>query len=334
MLKVITFLALIFITLNANKQITHTEPYYFSQWYIHYDKSFYIKNKIDKNAGIHGEEQLNNYTGKGIKIAIIDDDLDIYHQDLEGIVVKTYGINKEDKLKSNHGTAVTGIIAAQINNKGIRGIAPDAEILFIKHNTKLSPKEEVLLFKKAAEWGADIINCSWISYEVSKKAKAKIIDLTKTGRNKKGIIIVFSSGNGNQNNFLNESSIPNVISVGATNKYNKRAWYSNYGKNLDIMAPGGNYIGLPALDGFTHKYISYKKPNTFTGTSASAAIVSGIVALMLEKNPNLTQKEVENILKQTSDKIGNKTYINGRNNYYGYGKINVDKLMKRVTQCK
>jgi hypothetical protein len=40
------------------------------------------------------------------------------------------------------------------------------------------------------------------------------------------------------------------------------------------------------------------------------------------------------MLKQTSDKIGNKIYMNGRNNYYGYGKVNVDKLMKRVTQCK
>jgi len=64
----------------------------------------------------------------------------------------------------------------------------------------------------------------------------------------------------------------------------------------------------------------------FVGTSASAPIVSGIVALMLEKDPNLTRAEIEDILKKSADKIGNIVYVNGRNDYYGYGKVNATKI--------
>lgn len=313
------------------------EPYFTSQWYINYDKSFYAKNSINKDASIHVGNYLNKYTGKGVKIAVIGDDLDTSHEDLQDAIIKTYGIKNSKKphhLLSNHGTAVTGIIAARVNHKGIRGIAPDAKIIFLKHKMQMSAKETIKLFEKAAKSGADIINCSWISFEVKKEVRKEIAYLSKHGRNGKGIVIVFSVGNGNQPNILNESSIPEVIAVGATNKYNKRAWYSNFGKNLDVMAPGGNYIGLATLNGINHKYLTYKKPNTFTGTSAAAAVVSGVVALMLQANHDLTRKEIENILKQTADKRGKFAYINGRNDMYGYGKINLQKIMKEVENAR
>jgi subtilisin family serine protease len=85
---------------------------------------------------------------------------------------------------------------------------------------------------------------------------------------------------------------------------------------------------LPTLNGISHKYLGINRPNTFTGTSAAAAVVSGVIALMLEKNPNLTEDDIENILKSTADKIGKYPYKHGRNNYYGYGKINLQKIMQ------
>lgn len=321
-------LTLLLVTLSNAK-----EPDFSSQWYINYNKSFYTQNGIDKDASIHVGDVLDKYSGKGVKIAVIGDDLDTSHEDLKDAIIKTYGIKNSKKphyLVSNHGTAVTGIIAARVNHKGIRGIAPDAKIIFLKHKTQMSAKETIALFNKAAAFGADIINCSWVSFEVKKEVRKKIADLAKNGRDGKGIVIVFSVGNGNQPNILNESSVPEVIAVGATNKYNKRAWYSNFGKSLDVMAPGGNYIGLPTLNGINHKYLTYKKPNTFTGTSAATAVVSGVVALMLEKDPNLTSKKIQNILKATADKIGNLSYKLGRNDKYGYGKINLLKIMKRL----
>ena len=200
----------------------------------------------------------------------------------------------------------------------------------------MSDSETIELFNKAQEFGADIINCSWGTYNVSQSVKEKIVDLATNGRNGKGIIIVFAVGNDNRNMGNDESAIPEVIAVGSTNKDNLRTWYSNYGKNLDVMAPGGYEMGITTLDpmgnngiaSIIDNYLLYNDSNSFIGTSASAPIVSGIIALMLEKNPNLTRIDIENILKNNSDKIGNLQYENDRNNYYGYGKINLTKIMK------
>ena len=332
-MKIITLITIFFISvLFASKNNTYSfnDTYYNSQWYIHYSKKFYTKNGIDRDAQIDTADILKKYSGKGVKIAIIDNGLNSLHEDLKGAHLSLYNQKKNYKIDDNHGTAVSGVIVAQANGKGIRGIAPDAEVLFLRYNKKMTPKHIVALFEKARRWGADIINCSWISIEVSKVVKKEIVKLATKARDNKGIIIVFAAGNGRQNNFLNESNIPEVVSVGATDKHNKIAWYSNYGKNLDIVAPAGNYIGIPALNGMNGKYLSYLKPNTFTGTSAAAAMVSGCIALMLEKKSTLSRIEVEDILKSTADKIGDKQYVNGRNDFYGYGKINLKNAMKKI----
>lgn len=336
-MKIIISIAIFFISvLFATKNNSHSiqEPLFSSQWYINYNKEFYAKNDIDRDAGIDASDILQKYSGKGVKIAIIDNILNTMHDDLQGASLSVSNQESSQKIDDNHGTAVTGLIAAQVNGKGIRGIAPDAKLLFLRHNKTMSPKQTIALFEKAQNWGADIINCSWVSFEVSKDVRKKIVELATKERKKKGIIIVFAAGNGRQNNFLNESGIPEVISVGATDKHNKVAWYSNNGKNLDIMAPAGNYIGVPVLDGVSGKYLKHLKPDTFTGTSAAAAIVSGLIALMLEKDKTLSRQEIESIIKSTADKVGNKPYMDGRNDTYGYGKINIKKIMKNINNSE
>ena len=317
------------------------DKYYYEQWYINVDKDFYTQNDIDENASINSADLLHHYTGKGIKVAVIDDGLDVYHEDLKEAIVSTYdqNTNSTNVLPSNdqkHGTAVTGIIGARSNNIGIKGVASDAEIIFIKYKEYSTDSETIELFDKAVELGADVINCSWGTYDVSEAVKDKIVDLANNARGGRGMAIVFACGNDNEDMENDESNIKEVISVGATNRYNNRASYSNYGKNLDILAPGGEYIGITttdirADDGYVNgDYDFYDSSNPFAGTSASAPIVTGIIALMLEKNPNLTRVEIENILKESADKIGNMEYIDGRNDYYGYGKVNLYKAMQMI----
>ncbi|MBU1658103.1 S8 family serine peptidase [bacterium] len=318
------------------------EPYYSQQWYLDYNDTIYTQNAIDENAHINVQNTLRSYSGKGIKIAIIDDGLDTIHEELEGAISNTYDIVTKTSNVSHtnqsdyHGTAITGIIGARVNSKGIAGIASKSQIIFLKHKENMSDSDTIELFNKAEEFGADIINCSWGTYDVSQSVKDKIVDLANNGRDGKGTLIVFATGNNNQDMGNDESSIPEVIAVGATDKNNLRAWYSNYGKNLDVVAPGGYSIGITTLDpmnsnglaSMDYNYLLYNDSNSFIGTSAAAPIVSGAIALLLEKNPGLTRVEVENILKNSSDKIGNLSYEEGRNDYYGYGKINLVKAMQ------
>jgi subtilisin family serine protease len=346
--QILLFLSLLFFIgcgENNSRNSTNPEPYYYQQWYLEKNETFYAQNHIHAEANIHADNLSNIYSGKNVKIAVIDDGLDVSHEDLEGAIIHTFDSQTKSTNVSqtnqadSHGTAVTGIIGARVNNKGIKGVASSSEIILLKYKESMSDSETIELFSKAEEFGADIINCSWGTYDVSDAVKAKIQDLSIHGRNGKGVVVVFASGNDDQDMGNDESTIPEVIAVGATEKDNLRAWYSNYGSNLDVVAPGGYDIGITTLDSMgsdgaatlDENYILYNDANSFIGTSASAPIVSGVIALMLEKNPDLTRIQIDNILKSTGDKIGTLSYDRDeRNDYYGYGKINLAKIMGSI----
>ena len=321
------------------------EQYYYQQWYLQCDQDFCSEYLIDPEAGIDlaYDEQVNN-GGEGVTVAVIDDSLDMYHPDLEGALVASYSIydRSSDVNPANpsetHGTQVTGIVSARINGKGIAGIAPKSRLVFLKMSLYMSDSETVELFYKAAELGADVINCSWGSYDVSDVVRDAIVDLATNGRDGKGIIIVFAAGNDAIDMGNDEANIPEVISVGASDEKNDRTNYSNYGDNLDILAPGGEYMGITTLDisGYGGDavedldYMLATDPNHFTGTSAAAPVTTGVIALMLAKNPNLTRDEVESLLRSTADKIGSMEYVDGFNPYYGYGKLNAARVLEAV----
>jgi len=157
-----------------------TEPLFYQQWAIEYNETFYEDNQIDKEANIHTDNLLKEYSGKGVKVAIIDDYVDLNHEDL--IISKTYSIvSKSSKLVYSdgdfHGTAVAGIIGARANNKGLLGIAYNSEIIFIQMKNSMTESEMIEMFEKAKELGADIINCSWGTYTKSDALQDEINDL-------------------------------------------------------------------------------------------------------------------------------------------------------------
>ncbi len=323
------------------------DPSYEYQWYLHRNDTFYSANNINYNAHIHPKDYFRKYRGKGIKIAIIDNSLDISHYDLAGAIkgtysvltkssslVNPYNIDVLDEQDRSHGTNVTGVVGARANDDEIYSIASESSLYFLQYSENMSELETIELFKKAKEFGADIINCSWGTYDVSESVKEYIQDLATNGRDGKGVLVVFPTGNGDEQNIgidvsdiNDESMIKEVISVGASDTRNQKASYSNYGQNLDVLAPGGDFDSELEKDILTLGLDNSSMYNS--GTSFSAPIVSATLALMLEVNPNLTRVQAEDILKSTADKIGNFSYENGRNNFYGYGKINLSKALKK-----
>jgi|GEM_PF-1392283 subtilisin family serine protease len=320
---------------NDSTDTSNLAPTYFGglyneQWYMEKDSSFYTLHNINSEAHIHpSNTTYQTYTGKGVKIAIIDNGFDINHPEIkDNIIVTSYVKNdgtiisdvSQSDADDNHGTAVSGIIASKDNGVGIRGIAPESSLILIKMPSAISDSTMIKLFEEALEYGADVINCSWGRGNISLTIRDYINGITRTARGGKGVNIVFAAGNENNGTVMetDEAGIENVIGVGATDGDNLRTYYSNYGNLLDIVAPGGYYHSIATIDplgtnGATEdEYNRYNQTQDdvevgFIGTSASAPIITGAIALLLEKNPNLTSAEIQEKLKIATDTIGQNT---------------------------
>jgi hypothetical protein len=171
-----------------------------------------------------------------------------------------------------------------------------------------------------------------------------IINAKNNGRNGKGCVIVFSSGN-NNGPVSYPAKYPQVIAVGATDENDIRWSYSNYGPELDVVAPSGPILGHPRYKKlvFWTTDISgsagYNPGNTsegdtagnyykwFGGTSAATPQVAGLAALILSVNPALTSDEVQSIIESTADDKGEP----GWDQYYGWGRINLYKALANMS---
>ncbi len=167
------------IDTNTTKRSTQKKPitYKHQEWHFIYDKNFFQFNKIDRDAHIHASDSTKKYSGKGVTIAVIDDSLDVSHPDIRDAIIKTYNVEDNStivtpKKDESHGTAVVGIISARDGK--VRGIAPDAKIIFIAVPEVLTDSAVVKAFDYAEKNHADIISCSWGTNSVSDIVKDKI----------------------------------------------------------------------------------------------------------------------------------------------------------------
>jgi subtilisin family serine protease len=131
------------------------------------------------------------------------------------------------------------------------------------------------------------------------------------------------------------ASYDGSIAVGASSDLNRRSPYSQYGDELDFVAPssGGNR-GITTTDRTgSAGYSDGAYTSDFSGTSSATPLAAGIAALILSKDPNLTASEVRNIMTDSCDKIGDDDYDNGWNMYYGYGKVNAYRAVNAIAQA-
>ena len=280
------------------------------------DINYYFKN-------INMFEAWEKTSGsKDIIIAIIDDGFDLDHDELNDNIIKPYNVlNHNDIVYANnnlnHGTHVAGLaIAEKNNNFGVCGIAPDCSFMPIQIGSESYPGSFAMSdiidgVIYAINNGADIIN---LSLQAAYTEEAKDITdkqlneiLNNVSRddeffwkelfkiaNDSNITIVLAAGNYEVLIGLDAMKRDNnIITVSAVDNKNKKAKFSNYGKRSTISAPGVNIFSCKPGGQFV----------SMDGTSMSSPIISGVIGLMKSIQPELSNKEIIEILQKSGKNI-------------------------------
>ncbi|MCG8329969.1 MAG: S8 family serine peptidase [Chitinophagales bacterium] len=296
--------------------------------------------------------RLGSMGSDRVKIAIIDNGFDTNHPDLRTKVYRPYDLwNQSSNIsrgnpRFTHGTPCASVALAVSNGRGIVGAAPNAMFIPLS-GTSFSNRATEQMFDYCVNNGADIISCSWgttsSSFRLGSIKEAAIARAARRGRNGKGCIILFAVGNEGLNYVNHYAAHPDVIAVAASTSKDTHASYSNQGREVFICAPSNGDWPILAARASWDQGISWESGvykyyrdgrdrgrhyKHFGGTSSATPLVAGVVALMLSANPDLTAREVKDILKKTADRIGNSSdYWNGHSRKYGYGRINADKAV-------
>jgi subtilisin family serine protease len=266
----------------APLQLAHNDPYYPSQWAL---------SNIEAAAAW---ERVAETGQPPPRVAVVDSGIKQNHEDFVGLDVAGFRIldppggNFADD--TGHGTMIAGIIGAVHNNIGMAGVAPGASILALKISdaarapSALAAISGISYAVFSQLWGSRVrvINLSWHLLETNPLLRSTIafagnphvppFDL-------RPCVVAIAAGNYGSNNAVRPSTLPasdglrTTIVVMASDRDDAKAWFSNYGPNVDLAAPG---VGVLSTD----LYRVRPRYAEFSGTSPAAAHVSAAAALL------------------------------------------------------
>lgn len=353
------------------------DPLYADQWHL--------KN-TGQNGGVPGED-VNvepvwaSYKGDGVRIAVVDDGLEIAHEDLADNVVGGCSYDYIDKDADpesgphGHGTSVAGVAAARdLNDLGVRGAAPHANLVgynLLQNATTLNQVDAMKRYISSVaissnSWGPP--DLTGLLFRPSSTFRSAINSGLVTGRGGLGTIYTWAAGNGDSgvcpssfcidnSNYDGYANNRGVIAIGAVNDQGVKASYSERGADLWVSTPGGEFCDTgqaitttdrSGADGYNDAgnniiygnfdYADSNYTKCFNGTSSAAPLASGVIALMLEANPNLGWRDVRLILAQTArqnDPTNTEWTTNGAgykiNPNYGFGAIDAQAAVTAAT---
>lgn len=312
--------------LMSNDLISCVNDQYFSTYQWNLNNTGQSGGTVDVDVKFCNARSLSQGSNS-IVVAVFDQGIQLNHPDLN-IYSSSYDTESGTSpsvLYGTHGTNCAGFISAKTNNSiGIAAIAPDCPSMSVSNSLAATPDSR----QKRADginWAwrnnASVISNSWgssVQYTIIDDA---IYSALTNGRSGKGCVIVFASGNDYSSSVAYPAnSHSDIIAVGSINRNGNRSSFSNYGTALDIVAPGEDLTSTTTGSGYIH---------SISGTSFACPHVAATAALILSVNPDLTQKQVVNIIESTAAKTGNYSYIttpgrgNGTwNNEMGYGLLN------------
>lgn len=268
------------------------DPFYGSQWHL---------------PLIGGPTAWNASQGNGVVIAILDSGIDPTHPDLKDRLVPGYNFvdgNTNTTDVRGHGTKVAGAAASALNNgTGVASVAGAARIMPVRVSNAdgyvtWSAMAQGLTF--AADKGAKIANMSFNGVAGS----SSVLSAAKYFRDKGGLSFV-SAGNDNRDPGYADTDL--MIIVASTDKNDAKSSFSNFGKHVDLSAPGSSIYSTTMGGGYA----------SVSGTSFAAPVTAGVAALVMAANPSLSPAQVEQILKSTARDLG----AAGYDVYFGHGRV-------------
>lgn len=241
--------------------------------------------------------------GANVTVAVIDSGIDAQHPELAHSIADNFDALGSAEGPHVHGTGIAGAIVAHAK---LMGSAPEARIIAIRAfggSTGGAQSSSYIVLRSlnyAAEHGAQIVNMSFAG------PKDAVIERAIAAAAARGLVLIAAAGNaGAKSPPLYPAANPNVIAVSATDQQDKLFSASNRGNYIALAAPGVD-IFLPAPDG---------KYQMTSGTSFSAAYVSGVAALLLERNYTLKPEALRMTLAKTARDLGSP----GRDDLFGDG---------------
>jgi subtilisin family serine protease len=323
------------------------------------DNPYPIKKGADAKV-IEAWTRLDSMGSSSITIAVVDNGFDLSHPDFQGKIVHQWDNWSQSPTllqgdaRFTHATPCAGVALSASNGFGMVGAAPNARFMPIS-GTTFEDRGTEDMFNYAVKNGADIITCSWGSvesqYQLSARKEAAISNAARNGRGGKGCVILYAGGNEGLEYVNFYASHPDVICVAASTSNDDHPEYSNRGPQVWVAAPSNGEWPIIAArawwdEGNPNEEGEFKywadgisrgdRYKHFGGTSSATPLVAGICALILSANPNLTAREVKDILAKTADKIGAPSDYdsNGRSRKYGFGRVNALKAVEEAFRRK
>lgn len=254
------------------------------------------------------------YTGRGVKVGIIDSGISDLHPDLKikGGVSFFASSHLRDTL--GHGTHVAGIVAAQANTIGVRGVAPEVDLYSIRvFDSGGFTTSEIVA--KGVQWAIDnkmdILNMS-LSGSADNPALREVLRAAAD----RGILIVAASGNdwvptGNYADVLYPARYPFVVAVGSIDQNRAIATDSFRGPSQEFVAPG---VGINSTFSSATNGAAYQ---VLEGTSMATPFVVGVAAQYMQVYPSMSTAQVRKLMQQDAQDLG----VAGRDSRYGFGMV-------------
>ena len=306
------------------------DPLIGNQWHLKTSSGAFPNTDINVESA-WGYSSSGGVRGSGVVIGVVDDGLQTSHPDLSAHVDTANDKdwngndgNPNPGAGDDHGTACAGNVGAVGNNGvGVCGVAPESTLVGMRLiAASASDSQEAEAMSYLPDY-IDILTNSWGPDDTGDLLEAPgtlttsaFANAASTGRGGLGTIITWAGGNGgdigDNSNYDGYANNIHTIAVGALDSHGNQAAYSEPGANLIVVAPSsgdGPTLGITTTDRTgTNGYNTVSSAsggdytNDFGGTSSATPVVAGVAALVLEKNPGLGWRDMQEILMASADK--------------------------------